>query len=229
MFWQRLLNRGDIDPGEDARREMVERQLRPHGITDGRVLAAMGEIPRERFVPPERAGSAYEDRALAIAEGQTISQPFMVALMSQELAVPPGARVLEIGTGSGYQAAVLSRLVGPAGRVVTVERHEPLSRAAERLLGSMGFENVEFRVGDGTVGAPDAAPFDRIMVTAGGPELPMPLVAQLAPGGRLLAPVGDRARQMLTALDLPPDGSRRITEICPCVFVDLVGRHGWPE
>jgi protein-L-isoaspartate(D-aspartate) O-methyltransferase len=186
----------------------------------------MGEIPRHRFVPPDLVGEAYQDRALAIGEGQTISQPYMVALMTQQLLLTGVERVLEIGTGSGYQTAVLARL---CRHVYTIERHQALSQAAAALLASLNTTNVSFFVGDGTLGRPEHAPFDRILVTAGGPEFPRPLIDQLAPGGRLLAPLGPPAKQMLTALDKHPDGRLETTELCACVFVALIGRHGRPE
>jgi protein-L-isoaspartate(D-aspartate) O-methyltransferase len=166
---------------------MVERQLRRRGIVDERVLAAMGELPREAFLPPEVRADAYRDGAVPIGEGQTMSQPWIVACMSSLLALDGGERVLEVGTGSGYGAAVLGKL---AAEVVTIERHEPLAQRARETLGALGLGNVEVRAGDGTLGAPDRAPFDGIVVTAvaeGAP--PQPLVEQLAPGAPLVCPV----------------------------------------
>jgi protein-L-isoaspartate(D-aspartate) O-methyltransferase len=229
MTWWPFRSSGNgkpADPFAGPRAEMVREQLADRGITDARVLAAMGEVPRHRFVPAELLGEAYADRALSIKEGQTISQPYMVGLMTAELRLSGGERVLEIGTGSGYQTAVLARL---AKHVYTVERHEPLSRTAKGLLDSLGVTNVSYFVGDGTLGRTEHAPFDRILVTAGGPEFPKPLLEQLAVGGRLLAPLGPPSRQMLTALDRFPGGRWETTELCPCVFVPLLGRHGRKE
>jgi protein-L-isoaspartate(D-aspartate) O-methyltransferase len=203
---------------------MVAEQLVARGITDARVLAAMGELPRHLFVEEAMASQAYLDKPLPIGEGQTISQPYIVALMSETLDVAPGAKVLEIGTGSGYQAAVLAKL---GADVHTVERIPRLCASArERLLG-MGLFNVHVKLDDGTLGWPSAAPFDRIIVTAGGPEVPQPLVDQLAEGGRLVLPVGETRRlQRLVLVEKTPQGLRT-TEICPVCFVDLVGKHGW--
>jgi protein-L-isoaspartate(D-aspartate) O-methyltransferase len=203
---------------------MVAEQLVARGITDARVLAVMGELPRHLFVEEAMASQAYLDKPLPIGEGQTISQPYIVALMSETLDVAPGAKVLEIGTGSGYQAAVLAKL---GADVHTVERIPRLCASArERLLG-MGLFNIHVKLDDGTLGWPSAAPFDRIIVTAGGPEVPQPLVDQLAEGGRLVLPVGETRRlQRLVLVEKTP-GGLRTTEICPVCFVDLVGKHGW--
>jgi protein-L-isoaspartate(D-aspartate) O-methyltransferase len=174
---------------------MVRRQLRGRGIDDERVLAAMAEVPRERFVPPEHRRRAYRDGALRIGEGQTISQPWIVACMAQVLELQGDERVLEVGTGSGYSAAVLSRL---CREVVTIERFESLAREAHARLAELGYDNVEVRHGDGTLGAPDRAPFEGISVTAaaaGGP--PAALLEQLAPGGRLVCPVVRDGRELL--------------------------------
>ena len=177
---------------------MVERQLRARGITDERVLAAMAELPRERFVGEGQQRRAYDDRALAIGEGQTISQPWIVAAMTSLLELTGAERVLEVGTGSGYGAAVLARC---AAEVVTIERHRALADAARRVLAELGIANVEVRHGDGARGAPDRAPFDAISVTAtaeGGP--PEALLAQLRPGAPLVAPVRDEAGEHLVRL-----------------------------
>ncbi len=201
---------------------MVREQLEARGIRDPRVLAAARRIPRHRFVAPEWADRAYEDRPLSIGHGQTISQPYMVACMSEALELRGGEKVLEIGTGSGYQTAVLCEL---GARVFSIERIPALVRdASERLA---GLEYVPtLREGDGSLGWPEEAPFDRILVTAGAPELPITLLRQLAEGGSMVIPVGSELEQDLT-LVRREDGRVRKTRICSCVFVKLVGREGW--
>jgi protein-L-isoaspartate(D-aspartate) O-methyltransferase len=183
----------------ERRLAMVEQQIRQRGVGDARVLGAMRAVPRDRFVPPDLASQAYDDRPLPIGFGQTISQPYIVAYMSEVLNVQPGHRVLEIGTGSGYQAAVLSRL---AREVYTIEIVPELARSAAALLKDLGYQNVRVRAGDGYAGWPEEAPFDRIMVTAAPDEIPLPLVDQLAPNGRLVIPVGpQRETQWMTVVD----------------------------
>jgi len=209
----------------EAREAMVEQQLRGRGIRDGRVLQAFRDVPRHLFVPSDRLAEAYEDHPLDIGRGQTISQPFMVALMTEVLSLRGGERVLEVGTGSGYQAAILAKL---CATVYTVERLAELSERAQALLGRMGLGNVRFRVGDGTLGWPEEAPFDRIIVTAGGPDVPASLKAQLAEGGRLVMPVGDRYGQDLVALERHGESFKQESH-GGCVFVRLIGREGWPE
>lgn len=213
------------DPERRARHAMVAEQIRGRGLTDRRILAALATVPRHRFVPPTLADRACDDAPLPIGQGQTISQPYMVALMTVALAPRRTHRVLEIGTGSGYQAAVLAHLVR---RVYTVERLAPLSAAAEALLTGLGYRNVEYRVGDGCEGWPEAAPFDGIIVTAAAPAIPEPLLAQLAPGGRAAVPVGDLALQVLTIAERTETGIRTWTEGA-CRFVPLFGRHGFPD
>ena len=194
---------------------MVERQLRRRGIEDERVLRAMAEVPRERFVPEDERGRAYRDGALRIAEGQTISQPWIVACMASLLELKGDERVLEIGTGSGYAAAVLSRL---CREVVTIERYESLARAAAATLKELGYDNVEVRAGDGGEGAPDRAPFDGISVTATARDEPPPaLMEQLAPGGVLVCPVERSGREVLTRYK---DG--REQGVVPVRFVPLI-------
>ena len=209
---------------EEARAAMVREQLVAHGIRDTRVLEVMGRVQRERFVPVHHAHSAYEDRPLPIAEGQMISQPYMVAVMTEALNVGPGHHVLEIGTGSGYQAAVLGLL---ARDVISVERHRALAETATRVLRDVNISNVRVVVGDGTEGWAEAAPYDRILVTAGAPAVPSTLLDQLAPDGRLVIPVGPPGVQHLTMVTRTNAGFETETGVA-CVFVPLVGRKGWP-
>jgi len=206
------------------KQQRLIRQLRKHGIRDERVLAAMQEVPRERFVPEESRGAAFEDRALPIASGQTISQPYMVALMTQELQLSGSETVLEIGTGSGYQAAILSRL---CRHLVTLERIAELSESARQILESLGCTNVECRVGDGSLGFPEQAPYDRIIVTAGAPKIPQQLVEQLHDTGRLVIPVGIDRPQVLQVATKTPTGTT-IVDVCECSFVPLIGSAAWP-
>ena len=205
------------------REAMVERQLRQRGIRDERVLAAMLSVPRHEFVPPESAGEAYDDRPLAIGQGQTISQPFMVAAMAEALRLSGSERVLEIGAGSGYQAAVLALL---AREVQTVETQEGLAIACRERLRRLGYNNVSVHVGDGTLGWPDQAPFDAIVVTAAAPEIPPPLVAQLGEGGRLLLPVGTADEQRLLRVE-KRGGELSTRPLHHCRFVPLIGQYGW--
>jgi protein-L-isoaspartate(D-aspartate) O-methyltransferase len=189
---------GSATTSTDARARMVERQLRRRGIHDERVLAAMGEVPRELFVPESERRRAYRDGALRIGEGQTISQPWIVACMAQLLELRGDETVLEVGTGSGYAAAVLSRL---CAQVVTIERYDSLARVAAETLAELGYDNVEVRVGDGAQGAPDRAPFGGISVTATAPdEPPAALVEQLAPGAALVCPIARGRRELLIRL-----------------------------
>jgi protein-L-isoaspartate(D-aspartate) O-methyltransferase len=205
------------------RERMVEEQLAARGITDPRVLAAMGRVPRHLFVDEAFRDRAYGDYPLPIGEGQTISQPFMVARMTELLRLGGTEKVLEIGTGSGYQAAVLAEL---AARVCTVERLPRLAARARQILEGLGYTNVWVRTANGTLGWPDEAPFDRIVVTAGGPEVPPPLFAQLAEGGRMVMPVGDAASQVLKVIE-KAGGEMRVSEDSGCVFVKLVGKYAW--
>lgn len=206
--------------GDDVERMEFQLALRRRGISDQAVLRAMEDVPRENFVAPGFAESAYADQALPIECGQTISQPFVVAYMTEQLEVGPEHRVLEIGTGSGYQAAVLSRL---AGEVVTIERYRTLADMARERLNGLGYSNVSVRVGDGMAGAPDLAPFDRIMVTAAAEEVPEALVGQLAEGGKMVLPVGPRHdAQYLVKLTKRPDGELTREELIAVRFVPLL-------
>ncbi|NPV59181.1 MAG: protein-L-isoaspartate(D-aspartate) O-methyltransferase [Actinobacteria bacterium] len=206
-----------------ARKAMVRQQIAARGVDDPRVLEAMSKVPRHLFVPAHLADRAYDDSPLPIGEGQTISQPYMVAWMTELLRLEKDSRVLEIGTGSGYQAAVLCEL---AREVFTIEKIPELAREAERRLSSLGYRNFRVRVGDGTLGWPEEAPFDGIIVTAGAPSVPQPLTEQLAEGGRLVIPVGPSGMQMLTVIERRGGGFTH-SEEGSCVFVPLVGEHGW--
>ncbi|MCG3177835.1 MAG: Protein-L-isoaspartate O-methyltransferase [Phycisphaerae bacterium] len=214
------------------RAAMVESQLAARGIRDPRVLRAMSLVPRERFVAPPMRSRAYDDSALSIAGGQTISQPYMVALMSQLLALAPGSRVLEIGTGSGYQTAVLADLVGcrddkPAGCVFTVERLSELQQQARLILDGLGYRRVAYRVGDGSGGWPEEAPFDAILLTAYAPRPPAGLLEQLAVGGRFVGPIGSGSVQTLTQITRG-SGTRDFVnrDVLQCRFVPMIGRDG---
>jgi protein-L-isoaspartate(D-aspartate) O-methyltransferase len=204
---------------------MVERQLQGRGIVDERVLAAMAEVPREEFVPAELRGRAYADSALPIAEEQTISQPWIVAAICQALALGGPERVLEVGTGSGYSAAVLSLL---ADHVVSVERHEALSRGAAEVLRSLAIGNVELVVGDGSLGVPARAPYDAIACHATAPAPPAALLEQLVEGGRLVLPLASKEADVLTLLRRRGDGYEREV-ISPCRFVPLIGEGGFSD
>ncbi len=204
---------------------MVAEQLRPRGIRDERLLAAMEEIPRHRFVPQALASRSYEDGPLPIGEGQTISQPYIVAEMTQALCLSGTEKVLEIGTGSGYQTAILSRL---AREVLTFERIPSLQQGAEKILQELGLGNIRFRVGDGTLGDPDEAPFDRIIITAGAPDVPVPLFEQLAEGGIMVIPAGGRWEQDLLRVR-KEEGKARKEFLGGCRFVPLIGQCGFPE
>jgi protein-L-isoaspartate(D-aspartate) O-methyltransferase len=204
---------------------MVERQLRSRGITDERVLAAMGEVPRERFLPEDVREHAYADAALPIAEGQTISQPYMVARICEALRLSGAERVLDVGAGSGYQAAVLAEL---AAEVHTIERIPELAEQARARLVAAGYERVSVHVGDGTLGLPEHAPFDAIAVAAAAPGFPQTLYEQLKPRGRLVVPVGSERGQRLEVAVRSPEGPALIHSV-PCRFVPLVGAEGFAE
>jgi protein-L-isoaspartate(D-aspartate) O-methyltransferase len=210
----------------EERRQMVEDQLQARGIRDRRVLAAMDTVPRHDFVPEDLKDFAYDDRPLPIGEGQTISQPYIVALMAEAAAIAPEDRVLDVGTGSGYAAAVLSCL---AREVYTVERLGALCETAERRFRQIGYGNIFVRCGDGTLGWPEAAPFDAILVAAGSPSLPETLKRQLGIGGRLVVPVGASHAQHLVKLIRESDDAFAEEDLGDVAFVPLVGAEGWSE
>jgi len=205
------------------RRRMVETQIRKRGVSSPRVLEAMAAVPRHEFVPAKFRDYAYGDKPLPIGEGQTISQPYMVAAMTEALELIGSERVLEIGTGSGYQAAVLSLLVS---QVITVESHTSLALAAQERLSNLGYANVHVHNGDGSAGFPDAAPYDAILVTAGAPEIPQVFASQLQEGGRLVIPVGGRDNQILVRAR-KENGELKSRVLFDCKFVLLLGRYGW--
>jgi protein-L-isoaspartate(D-aspartate) O-methyltransferase len=205
------------------RDRMVEEQVAARGVTDARVLEAMRRVPRHLFVEEALEEQAYGDHPLPIGEGQTISQPFMVAKMTELLRLSGTEKVLEVGTGSGYQSAVLGQL---AERVCTIERIPKLAQRAREVLEMLGYANVWVRVANGTLGWPDEAPFDRILVAAGGPAVPPPLFAQLAEGGRMVMPVGDAATQVLQVVE-KHQGAMQTSQDAGCVFVKLVGKYAW--
>jgi protein-L-isoaspartate(D-aspartate) O-methyltransferase len=210
---------------EKERRRMVDDQIVGRGVKDERVLDAMRRVPRHEFLPEAIRGMAYADNALPIGEGQTMSQPYMVAIMTELLGLTGTERVLEIGTGSGYQAAVLAEL---CSKVYTVERIKTIAEKARAALDRLGYRNVAIKIYDGTYGWKEMAPFDAIMVTAGAPEIPAPLVEQLKDGGRMVIPVGERFGQSLLKVVKTAEGT--VTEkSIPCVFVPLIGNHGWKE
>jgi protein-L-isoaspartate(D-aspartate) O-methyltransferase len=216
---------GEREDGRYARERdrMVDEQLTGRGITDARVIAAMRRVPRHRFVQEALRERAYGDHPLPIGEEQTISQPYIVGLMTSLLELSGREKVLEVGTGSGYQTAVLAAL---ARRVCSIERLPRLAERARAMLESLGCDNVWVRVGNGTLGWPDEAPFDRIIVTAGGPAIPPPLVQQLAEGGRMVLPVGSAENQILTVVDNAAGEIRQRTH-GECKFVKLVGKYAW--
>ena len=202
---------------------MIDEQLVRRGVTDPRVLAAMRRVPRHRFVEEPLRERAYGDHPLPIGEQQTISQPYIVGLMTSLLELSGAEKVLEVGTGSGYQTAVLAEL---ARRVCSIERIATLATRARALVEALGYTNVWIRVGNGTLGWPDEAPFDRIVVTAGGPSVPPPLFEQLAAGGRMVLPIGDAQAQTLTVVERV-DGEMRTRACGDCMFVPLVGKYAW--
>jgi len=208
---------------KELRDFMVKTQLIPRGIKDERVLNAMKKVPRHLFIDESMQYKAYDDMALQIGEGQTISQPYMVAVMTQLLELKGNEKVLEIGTGSGYQAAILAEL---AKEVCSVERVTALATMAEERFHSLGYNNIHVKMGDGTLGWPEEAPFDRIIITAGTPKIPGSLIEQLSEGGMIIAPVGDRFSQQL--LKVTKSKGKLLEDYhTPCVFVPLIGEYGW--
>ncbi|MCS7215208.1 MAG: protein-L-isoaspartate(D-aspartate) O-methyltransferase [Thermodesulfovibrio sp.] len=213
------------DKYERLRKWMVDTQIIERDIKDERVIEAMRKIPRHFFVPENIMDDAYDDRALPIGHGQTISQPYIVAFMTESLELKGDEKVLEIGTGSGYQAAILSELTK---EVHTIERIEALAKEAEKRFEKLGIKNIKVYIRDGTEGLPQEAPFDRIIITAATPDIPEPLIKQLKEGGILVAPVGDRYSQYLIKITKKGSQFERCTLI-PVVFVPLIGKYGWKE
>jgi len=214
-----------FDPFKEKRKRMVKEQLIRRGIHDERVLNAMRKVPRHLFVSQDLVDEAYNDYPLPIGYGQTISQPYMVALMTEALELKEDDKVLEIGTGSGYQTAILAEL---CKEVYTIERILPLLERAKEILKKLGYTNIHFKAGDGTLGWPENKPYDAIIVTAGAPKIPQPLLDQLAEGGRLVIPVGDRFSQELIKVT-KVEGEFIRENLGGCRFVDLIGIHGWKE
>jgi protein-L-isoaspartate(D-aspartate) O-methyltransferase len=214
-----------VDAYGTARRAMVETQIRKRGVSSARVLEAMATVPRHEFVSAQFHNDAYADKPLPIGEGQTISQPYMVAVMTETLELTGAERVLEVGTGSAYQAAVLASL---ASQVISVENHTSLALAAQDRLTRLGYANVHVHNGDGSAGLPDAAPYDAILVTAGAPQIPHVLASQLTEGGRIVIPVGDRENQELVCAQMK-NGELKARVLFGCKFVLLLGRYGWPR
>ena len=211
----------------DLRGQMVRRQIEARGIFDPLILDAFREVPREEFVDEEHRRWAYDDNPLPIEAGQTISQPYIVALMIEAAAIGPGDKVLEVGAGSGYAAAVISRI---AEHVVAIERHGELAQIARERMARLGYDNVRILQGDGTRGCADEAPFDAILAAASGSHVPKPLVDQLAPGGRLVMPVGDPGFvQELVKVTKRPDGTTRQENLGGVRFVPLIGEEGWRD
>lgn len=202
---------------------MVEEQLMLRGIKNQRILDTFYKIERHKFIPEDLRNSAYADFPVPIGEGQTISQPYIVALMTEYLGLTGKEKVLEIGTGSGYQTAILSEL---AGEIYSIERFELLAEKAQAILSGLGYKNIKIKTGDGTLGWEEAAPFDRIIITAASPKIPLPLIEQLADNGKLILPLGESFSQVLTLLE-KKEGKLKSTDICGCVFVPLVGKYAW--
>jgi len=218
------MNGNGSQPFATERFTMVESQLRQRGIHDERLLAAMSKVPRHEFVSPQNWNEAYADHPIPIAEKQTTSQPYMIATMVQAAQIKPEDRVLEIGAGSGYQTALLAEL---ASQVFAVERYASLAEAAQKTLERLGYRNARIVTGDGSLGLPEAAPYDAIIVSAAAPRIPQALVGQLAVGGRLLIPVGESDQQLLQLVQRQPDGSTTVRTLEGCRFVPLIGEQGF--
>lgn len=207
------------------RKKMLDEQLSCRGINNKRILDAFYKVERHRFIPEEIRASAYADFPIPIQEGQTISQPYIVALMTQSLALTGKEKVLEIGTGSGYQTALLAEL---SKEVYTIERFPKLIEIATNILKELGYTNIHMKTGDGTLGWPEQAPFDRIIITAASPRIPLPLTEQLKDTGKLILPLGENFSQVLTLFEKKGNNLEK-TQLCGCVFVPLVGKYGWKE
>jgi len=214
---------GEVEKWAKLRECMVTDQLIRRGIANGQVLAAMQKVPREQFIPEAIRQRAYEDAALPIECNQTISQPLMVALMSEALSLVGDERVLEVGTGSGYQTAVLAELIGPQGAIWSIERHASLSHSASKTLDLLGYTEVRLQVGDGSLGLSEQAPYDAILIAAAAPRCPPALWEQLRTGGRIAIPLGPAGQQELVVLEKGEDGEPRSTVSVPCRFVPLLG------
>lgn len=207
------------------RKRMVEEQLVCRGIKDELVLNVFGKVERHKFIPEDLRESAYADFPVPIGDGQTISQPYMVALMTECLGLTGNEKVLEIGTGSGYQTAILAEL---AKEVYTIERFQALGESAQKVFDTLGYANIKVKIADGTLGWQEEAPFDRIIITAAAPRVPLPLTEELSENGRLVLPLGESFSQILTVIDRKKDKFES-TGVCGCVFVPLVGKYGWKE
>lgn len=219
----RLENDFDLPEAENLRNQMVETQLIPRGISDERVLKVFRKVPRHKFVSRQLQKNAYDDNPLSIGCGQTISQPYMVALMTECLELKGNEKVLEVGTGCGYQTAILAEI---AKEVYSVERIEELAKGAKEKLDSLGYKNIKIKIDDGTLGWKEFAPFDAIIVTAGSPNIPKELFGQLTKSGKMAIPVGNTFSQMLTLVE-KENNKMKTKDLCPCVFVPLIGKEGW--
>lgn len=204
---------------------MIKNQVIARGIEDKFVLKAMAKVPRHKFVPQDLIDNSYDDCPLPIGEGQTISQPFMVALMTQLLDLKNTERVLEIGTGSGYQTAILAEI---AKEIYSIERFQNLAQTSKKILNLLGYKNIQIKVGDGTLGWEEFAPYDKIIITAASPDIPQPLISQLKENGRMVIPLNNGFNQTLTVIEKQKEGLKH-SEICSCVFVPLVGKYGYAE
>jgi len=215
-----------MDNTQATREKMVRDQIERRGVLDPRVLEAMNVVPRHLFVPAEYRNMAYQDRPLPIGQDQTISQPYIVALMTEQLSLKPEDIVLEIGTGSGYQAGILSRLVK---QVYTIERFQPLAQMAKRVLKELRYDNVTVICQDGSLGLKEHMPFDAILIGAASPKVPEPLLDQLKIGGRIIVPIGGSGHQILQRMTKGLDGNLETDELIPVIFVPLRGYYGWHE